>query len=77
MIKRIWKSKLQFLILILSLIVSGYFTYLIKEYPETGISVKYTSEQYVICDLSKYSWAGKRDFQIGDIIEKIDGEPPS
>ncbi|TKH91615.1 histidine kinase [Bacillus cereus] len=77
MIKRIWKSKLQFLILILSLIVSGYFTYLIKEYPETGISVKYTSEQYVICDLSKYSWAGKRDFQIGDIIEKIDGESPS
>lgn len=77
MIKRIWKSKLQFLILILSLIVSGYFTYLIKEYPETGISVKYNSEQYVICDLSKYSWAGKRDFQIGDIIEKIDGESPS
>ena len=77
MIKRIWKSKLQFLILILSLIVSGYFTYLIKEYPETGISVKYTSNQYVICDLSKYSWAGKRDFQIGDIIEKVDGELPS
>ncbi|MFH7833124.1 ATP-binding protein [Bacillus luti] len=77
MIARIWKSKLQFLILLLSLVVSSYFAYLIKEYPETGISVKYTSNQYVICDLMKYSWAGKRDFQLGDIIEKIDGEPAS
>ncbi|HDR8267338.1 TPA: histidine kinase, partial [Bacillus cereus] len=75
MIARMWKSKLQFLILLLSLVVSSYFAYLIKEYPETGISVKYTSNQYVIRDLTKYSWAGKRDFQLGDIIEKIDGEP--
>ncbi|MBJ6721673.1 histidine kinase [Bacillus sp. PR5] len=77
MIARMWKSKLQFLILLLSLVVSSYFAYLIKEYPETGISVKYTSNQYVIRDLTKYSWAGKRDFQLGDIIEKIDGEPVS
>ncbi len=77
MIEKIWKFKVQFLILLLSIIVTWYCASLIKNYPETGISVKYTSEQYVICDLSKYSWAGKRDFQIGDIIEKIDGEPPS
>ncbi|WP_226545548.1 ATP-binding protein [Bacillus thuringiensis] len=77
MIARMWKSKWQFLILLLSLIVSGYFANLIKEYPEIGISVKGNSDQYVINDLSKYSWAGKRDFQIGDIIEKIDGESPS
>ncbi|WAI39578.1 MAG: hypothetical protein NRZ51_06470 [Bacillus paranthracis] len=72
-----WKFKVQFFILLLSIVVSWYCASLIKNYPETGISVKYNSDQYVICDLSKYSWAGKRDFQIGDIIEQIDGEPPS
>lgn len=77
MIKKMWKFKVQFFILLLSIVVSWYCASLIKNYPETGISVKYTSDQYVICDLSKYSWAGKRDFQIGDIIEQIDGEPPS
>ncbi|MCU5636856.1 ATP-binding protein [Bacillus cereus] len=77
MIARMWKSKWQLLILLFSLIVSGYFSYLIKEYPEIGISVKYESNQYVIYELSKYSWAGKRDFQIGDIIVKIDDDSPS
>ncbi|HDR8241391.1 TPA: histidine kinase, partial [Bacillus cereus] len=77
MIARMWKSKWQLLILLFSLIVSVYFASLIKEYPEMGISVKKDSNQYVIYDLSKYSWAGKRDFQIGDIIEKIDDESPS
>ena len=43
---------------IIFLIVSGYLANLIKEYPEIGISVKYESNQYVINDLSKYSWAG-------------------
>ncbi|WNV20642.1 ATP-binding protein [Bacillus sp. SI2] len=77
MIKKMWKIKVQFFILLLSIVVSWYCASLIKNYPETGISVNYTSDQYVIYDLSKYSWAGKRDFQIGDIIEQIDGEPPS
>ncbi|MDF9614298.1 ATP-binding protein [Bacillus cereus] len=77
MIKKMWRFKVQFFILLLSIVVSWYCASLIKNYPETGISVKYNSDQYVICDLSKYSWAGKRDFQIGDIIEQIDGEPPS
>ncbi|PGA47928.1 histidine kinase, partial [Bacillus thuringiensis] len=77
MIARMWKSKWQLLILLFSLIVSSYFAYLIKEYPEIGISVKCESNQYVIYELSKYSWAGKRDFQIGDIIVKIDDESPS
>ena len=44
---------------IIFLIVSGYLANLIKEYPEIGISVKYESNQYVINDLSKYSWAEK------------------
>ncbi|EKS8369450.1 histidine kinase, partial [Bacillus cereus] len=77
MLARMWKSKWQLLILLFSLIVSFYFSNIIMKYPEIGISVKLDSDQYVIYDLSKYSWAGKRDFQIGDIIEKIDGESPS
>ncbi|HHT7191605.1 TPA: hypothetical protein ACTZ5N_005122, partial [Bacillus cereus] len=77
MLEKIWKFKVQFLVLLLSIVVTWYCASLIKNYPETGISVKCNSGQYIICDVSKYSWAGKRDFEIGDIIEKIDGESPS
>ncbi len=77
MLEKIWKFKVQFLVLLLSIVAVWYCANLIKNYPETGISVESTSGQYVISDLSKYTWAGKRDFQIRDIIEKIDGESPS
>ena len=59
MIARMWKSKWQLLILLFSLIVSCYFSNIIMKYPEIGISIKLDSNQYVIYDLSKYSWAGK------------------
>lgn len=62
--------------LIFSLISSCYFVNLIGEYPEIGIEVRYEAGQYVISDMSKYSWAEKRDFQIGDVIERIDNRPP-
>lgn len=76
MLAKVLKYKLQSFVILLSFIASSYCINLIIEYPEIGIKVKYDGQQYVISDIVRYSWAGKRDFKIGDVIEKIDGKSP-
>ncbi|MGH1298661.1 sensor histidine kinase [Bacillus pretiosus] len=76
MLSKLMKHKVQFFSILLSFIACVYFINLIVKYPKIGIKVNDDSGQYVINDILNYSWAGKRDFQLGDIIERIDGKSP-
>ena len=70
----IFEHKYQLLVTLISLTLFGYFTSIILMYPNVGIGVIFDSKQIIISEITTNSWAEGKNIQIGDIVEKIDGQ---
>ncbi|MFS0575904.1 sensor histidine kinase [Sporosarcina sp. 179-K 3D1 HS] len=61
---------------VLSVILFGYFTFLILKYPVTGLGVEKIEDRWIVSNVIKYSWAYNQAIQRGDHVQLVNGETP-
>lgn len=61
---------------VLSIILFGYFIFVILKYPFIGIEVKDFEDSWVVSNVKNNSWASEIFIQTGDIVQLVNGESP-